>query len=81
MSGSASPWFNDAGQVGQALIDAWFNGFYGTTVSDVPLSHIEVTGSQIDQRYTALEGGGTRLYVPSSTTLDPSAYPMVEVAM
>ena len=56
----------------QNIIDAIFNGYHGTSESGKNLNDISVTMANVDNRISALEGGGVRYSITSSTTIDLS---------
>lgn len=73
--------FTGLGNVAQSLMDALFGGYTGTVSSGATVSDLSSTMSSVDSRITALEGGGTRYYLTSSTTLDLSGKSMVRALL
>lgn len=56
----------------QGILDAAFNGYHGTSSVGANLNDLSATMANVDNRISALEGGGVRYSITSSTTIDLS---------
>lgn len=81
VTGDTGGWFSGIGQVGQNIIDTIFGGYHGTTTTGHTVEDLSMTMANVDNRITALEGGGMLLSLTSSTTVDISDYATVKVIM
>ena len=72
VSGTTAGWFSGLGLLGQGIIDTIFNGYHNTSETGKNLNDLSVTMANVDNRISALEGGGVRYSITSSTTIDLS---------
>lgn len=56
----------------QGILDAAFNGYHGTSSVGANLNDLSSTMANVDNRISALERGGVRYSITSSTTIDLS---------